>query len=237
MVPNLKGWEGFRLRGFFEDRLGLPTTLDNDANAAGLGEAIFGAGKGYTHVCYFTVSTGIGGGIIANGRLFRGATELAGEFGHQVIEPNGPRCSCGKWGCLESLASGTSIARRARERLRAGAVSSVLELAEGDIERVTAETLATAANSGDRFALDFWEETGRYLGIGMGNIINILNPSVIVVGGGASAAGELLLGPARKTAKERSMTELAEACEIVLAALGSDVGIVGAAALAMEAFG
>jgi glucokinase len=234
-VPNLPGWDGFRLRGYFEDRLNLPVVLDNDANAAGLAEALFGAGRGLSHVCYFTISTGIGGGIVVDGRLYRGATELAAEFGHQVILPDGPRCACGKWGCLEALASGPSIARRAREKLAAGATSLVWDLAEGDPSLVTAERLAEAARRGDPLARELWEETGYYLGIGMANVINILNPSVIVAGGGVSAAGDLLLEPARRAAKERGMIPLTDACEILPAALGPEVGIVGAAALAMEA--
>jgi glucokinase len=233
-IPNQPGWDGFPIRAFFEERLGLPVALDNDANAAGLGEALFGAGRGHSHVCYFTVSTGVGGGIVIGGRALRGATEMAAEFGHQVILPDGPRCTCGKWGCLESLASGTSIARRAREKLASGANSPLREAVRGDLNRITAERLARAAHEGDPFALDLWEETGRYLGLGVLNVIHILNPSIVVIGGGVSNAGDLLFKPVRRTVKERGMAPLVNACEIVPAALGADVGIVGAAALAME---
>ncbi|MBW3623384.1 MAG: ROK family protein [Armatimonadetes bacterium] len=233
-VPNMPGWDGFPLRAYLEERLGLPVALDNDANAAALGEALYGAGRGSSHVCYFTVSTGIGGGIVVNGSLYRGATELAGEFGHQVILPDGPRCPCGKNGCLEALASGTSIARRARERLAAGACSSVRMAGDSRFTSVTAARLADAARDGDPFALDLWEETGFYLGLGIVNVIHLLNPNVVVIGGGVASAGDLLFRPVRRTVRARGMAPLVDACRIVPAALGQDVGIVGAAALAME---
>ncbi len=231
-VPNMRGWDGFPLRAWFEERYRLPTALDNDANAQALAEARFGAGRGHSHVCYFTVSTGIGGGFVVNGRLFRGATDLAGEFGHQILLPDGPLCPCGGRGCLEALASGTSMARRARERLRKGAHSSVFT--EAEAERVTAKALAEAARQGDPFALSAWEEAGAWLGLGIVNVIHLLNPSVVVLGGGVSQAGDLILAPVRRVVKERGLAPLVSSCAIMAAGIGADVGIVGAAALAKE---
>jgi len=234
-APNLPGWNGLPLVKIFSEEFGCRTVLDNDANAAALGEARFGAGRGVDDFAYFTVSTGIGGGIIANGHLYHGADDNAAEFGHQVILPDGPRCTCGNWGCLESLASGTAIARRSREKLSNGRFSKMLEMVEGDLEKVNAEVVAEAARMGDALALEIWEETGLYLGLGVANVINILNPKRVVIGGGVSKAGDLLFEPVRRVAKARAMRDLARIVDVIPAALGDDVGIMGALSLALEA--
>lgn len=233
-VPNLPGWNGLPLVDLFAEEFDCKTLLENDANAAALGEARLGAGRGFEDFAYFTVSTGIGGGIIAGGKVYHGTDDNAGEFGHQIILPDGPRCNCGNWGCLESLASGTAIARRTREKLAGGRFSKMLEMVGGDIAKADAQVAAEAARMGDSLALDIWEETGKYLGLGVANIINILNPKRVVIGGGVSKVGDLLFEPARRVAKARAMRDLARVADIVPAELGDDGGILGALCLALE---
>ncbi len=232
VVPNLPGWDNLPLTDRFQQAFRVPAFLDNDVNLAALGEARRGAGVGVDHFAYFNIGTGIGGGIIIGGRLYRGCGN-AGEFGHQVILPDGPPCLCGKRGCLESLASGTSIARRAREYVATRLESSILKLA-GGLENITAEVVAQAARRGDRLARRIWSDTGEYLGLGVANVVNILNPRKVVIGGGVAKAGDLLLDPVRRTVRERAMTQLAEDVEIVPGDLGDQAGIVGAIHLALE---
>lgn len=229
---TLPGWTMVPIRKTIEDAFGAPMNFDNDATAAGYAEALFGAGKGTRDMAYFTVSTGIGGGIISGGKPFRGAGNAA-EFGHQTLDVNGPVCPCGKRGCLQGLASGTAIGERARHAAEERP-TRMIDLAGGEIRRITAETAAEAAQLGDPVALNVWEETGKYLGQGISNVINILNPDLVVLGGGVTKAGELLFEPTRRYAKLFSMPELYADCRIVPATLGDDVGIHGAIALAME---
>jgi glucokinase len=237
--PNLGGWINMPLTQRFRERYGAGAYLDNDANLAALGEARRGAGKDVATFVYFTISTGVGGGVILDGKLWHGANDNGGEVGHQVIVPDGPLCGCGNRGCLEALVSGTSIGRRAREELRSGNATStstlVLRLVDGDIDKVTAKTVAEAAAEGDRVALRIWEETGYYLGLGIANVVSIINPERIVLGGGVIKAGDLLLEPTRRTFAQRALPDLAKIVDIVPAALGDDAGIVGALELALEA--
>lgn len=232
VAPNLPGWENLDLAGYFGKAFGAPVFLDNDVNLMALGEAREGAGVGIDHLAYFNIGTGIGGGIVIGGKLYRGCGNAA-EFGHQIILPDGPMCLCGKRGCLESLASGTSIARRAKERLADHPDSAILSLA-GSMENVTARVVAQAALEGDDLARRIWLETGEYLGIGVANVINILNPRMVVLGGGVVEAGDLLLDPVRRTVRERAMTQLANDAQIVRGALGEQAGIIGAIHLALE---
>ena len=217
-VPNLPGWENLPLADYFSKAFGAPAYLDNDVNLAALAEARKGAGVGVDHIAYFNIGTGIGGGIVIGGKLYRGCGN-AGEFGHQIIMPDGPQCLCGKWGCLESLASGTSIARRARE---SGFVGS-------------AEEVASAAREGDSVARRIMDETAEYLGLGVANVVNILNPRMVILGGGVMKAADLLLDGIRKTVDERAMTQLARDVQIVPGALGDQAGIIGAVLLALRA--
>jgi len=232
VAPNLPGWENLDLAGYFRNALGAPVSLDNDVNLMALGEAREGAGVGIDHLAYFNIGTGIGGGIVIGGKLYRGCGNAA-EFGHQIILPDGPPCLCGKRGCLEALASGTSIARRARELLADHPDSAILSLA-GSTENVTARIVAQAALEGDDLARRIWLETGEYLGIGIANVINILNPRMVVLGGGVVEAGDLLLDPVRRTVRERAMTQLADDAQIVRGSLGEQAGIIGAIHLALE---
>lgn len=231
--PNLPGWTGYSivkgLSGFFN----LPARIDNDANAAALGEYKFGAGKNKKNMVYITVSTGIGGGVIVDGRLMRGANGNAAELGHLTLNIDGPACPCGANGCLEMYASGTAIARRTREAIQAGAQSQILNLA-GSVEEITTHHILTALEKDDALAQKIWNETTEYLGRGLAVVINSFNPEVIVVGGGVTAASDLLFKPVREKALRYAFPRLAAVCSIVPAGLGSNVGVVGAAACAFE---
>lgn len=236
-AQTLRGLEGISLTDWYGSRLGVPVTVENDAGAAALGEYTRGAGQGARVMLYFTVSTGIGGGVVADGRLWRGSAGHAGEFGHQVAVPEGGApCSCGGRGCLESVASGPAIARRAREAVARGLGDAIGALAGGDVERITAETVAAAAWEGDAAARALWEETGLYLGIGVANAIVLYDADRVVLGGGVTHAGDLLLEPTRRHALARVMPRLRRESfvRIEAAALGDDVGVLGAIAAAME---
>ena len=232
--PNLPGWQDVPLRDIIDEKLGVIPYLINDASAAAVGEHSFGAGNGVNNLVYLTVSTGIGGGIIIDNKLYSGANGCAGELGHMTIEPHGPRCNCGNFGCLGVMASGTAIARETVKRLRQGEVSSITELVKGKLEDVTAKTVAIAAKQGDPLACDVVAQAANYLGIGLANLVNIFNPEMVVIGGGVSQMGEMLLKPARKVIKARAFRLPARTARIVRARLGSDAGIIGAAAYVFE---
>lgn len=227
--PNLPRWKNVPLKKIFFERLALDTYLVNDANAAALGEHRFGAARGTSNMVYLTVSTGIGGGIIIDNNLYEGSTGSAGEIGHMTIDVNGPRCKCGNYGCLEVLASGTAIAREAIKGIVSGEESVMKEMVSGNIKDITAADVARAAKQGDRFAHKIIEAAAFFLGTGLANIINIFNPEAIVIGGGVSKMGELLIGPARKVARQRAFTLPARTARIVRARLQSNSGIIGAA--------
>jgi glucokinase len=229
-APNLPGWHNVQLRDVIAARSGLATYLINDASAAALGEHRFGAGRGFDNLLYLTVSTGIGGGIIINGELYSGADGCAGELGHMTVEADGPQCHCGNFGCLEALTSGWAITKEAVTRINQGERSSIIELVDSRLENITAETVAAAARGGDRLACDIVAKAADYLGIGLANMVNIFNPELIVIGGGLSKVGNMLLRPARKVIKERAFRLPAQSVRIVRARLGSNAGIIGAAA-------
>jgi glucokinase len=231
--PNLPGWDDFPVVEIVESKLQVPVVLDNDANASALGEHRRGAGRGLSDLVYVTISTGIGGGIILSGELFYGLGDGAGEVGHiPVLLDGGPRCGCGARGCLESLCSGTSIARRARERLLAGGQSSLLS---NHADGVTAKSVAEAAREGDPLAQDVWDETIRYLAHGLSSVVVTLAPEAIILGGGVASAGEQLLAPLRRRLSERVKILPMEEVRILQALLGGDSGIHGALILAERA--
>jgi glucokinase len=232
--PNLPGWTGYSIEQGLSSFFNLPARIDNDANAAALGEYKFGAGKNKKNMVYITVSTGIGGGVIVDGRLMRGANGNAAELGHLTLNINGPACPCGANGCFEMYASGTAIARRTREAIEAGARSQILNLA-GSLEEITTHHILAALQKEDELAKKIWNETTEYLGRGLAVVINTFNPELIVVGGGVTAAGDLLFTPVREKALRYAFPRLAAVCSIVPAGLGSNVGVVGAAACAFEA--
>ncbi|MBI5700566.1 ROK family protein [Candidatus Saganbacteria bacterium] len=210
--PNLSGWKKVNLKSILEDEFNMPVYVDNDANCAALGEALFGAGVNAKDFLYITVSTGIGGGIIIDRKIYRGKNGSAGEFGHMIIDPSGYKCGCGNYGDLEAMASGTSIRKRS-----------------GD----DAMAIHIKAGQGDKKALKVIDETTKYLGMGLANLINIFNPELVVVGGGLSNMGELLLKPTRKYAKEYSLPLPYSSVKIVRAKLGSNSGVMGAIALCL----
>jgi len=236
-APNLPGWHNIPLRDRLADSLGKPVFLLNDASAAALGEHRMGAGRGLDNLIYITVSTGIGGGLIINGQLYNGADGCAAEIGHMIILVDGPACKCGKHGCFEALASGTAIARMARERLAAGGKSCLAELTRGKIEDVTAEMVAEAARRNDELALSVINEAARYLGIGLANLVNIINPQMIIIGGGVSKMGAMLFTPARKAMKEHAFKLPARTVRVVRPRLGMDAGLFGVAIYTQESLG
>ena len=229
-APNLHTIEGIPLKDELEERTGLTTTVENDANAAAWGESRFGAGREVSHLIFITLGTGVGGGVISHGVLLRGAQGAGGEMGHITIQATGPRCGCGNHGCLEALASGTAIARRAREVASEEPDSALGQLA---VERaVLGEDVARLARQGDEAAISVLRETGVWLGIGLAGFVNIFNPEVIAIGGGAARAGDLILDAARHEVHLRAMSPSRDLVEVKEATLGAGSGVLGAAALA-----
>ena len=231
-APNLPGWANVPIAARLGELLGCPTMLENDANATAWGEFTAGAGKGSRHMIYMTISTGIGGGLVLDGRLYRGANGGAGEIGHVPLVADGPRCGCGAHGCLEALASGTAIARRARELMAEGRAPVLARLVA--TSGVTAELVHEAAQQGDGGARAAIEEAGRHLGSGLVTFVNLFNPDLIVIGGGAAKIGAMLLDPALEEMHASAMRLAREHVRIVPAALGDRAGALGIAALARE---
>ncbi len=232
--PHLPGWHNIPLRDIVKGKHRVNTFLMNDASAAALGEYHLGVGREVNNLILLTVGTGIGGGIIINGKLYSGPCGSAGEIGHMTIDVNGPRCSCGNIGCLETLASGTAVAQEAIRRISQGERSSLTEAVEGKIENITAEKVRVAAQGGDSLALEVISKAATYLGIGMVNLVNIFNPEMIIVGGGVAQMGDLLLNPARQVVRERAFQLPAQVVRIVPAQLGDNAGVLGAAIFAHQ---
>jgi glucokinase len=233
--PNLPGMVNFPMKARLEAEFQVPAFAGNDANAAALGEHRFGAGRGVRHMVYVTISTGIGGGIIVDNQLLPGWRGYAGEVGHQTLEAEGPRCNCGNVGCLEVLASGTAIARVAREDLAAGRDSRIALLAQGDLARITGSMVTQAASEGDALALELLARAGRYIGLGIVNLLHILDTELFVLGGGVAIHAWPWLYPAiLATFDQNAMPSMRKGVRIVQSELGDDVGLVGAAALVMD---
>ncbi|MEX0991842.1 MAG: ROK family glucokinase [Actinomycetota bacterium] len=235
--PNLP-WRELGVVERITREIGLPCVLDNDANVAAWGEYRFGAGKGTQDMLLVTVGTGIGGGIVSGGKMYRGAHGFAAEIGHVIVDPNGPLCGCGNVGCWEQVASGSAIQRAGREAVPDHPESLISKLASGDAAKVTGPIVTEAAQKDDDIAKRIIREAGRRLGQGIAGLVNILDPDVVVIGGGVVAAGDLVLGPAR-----RAMVDAIEAPEhrpevpLLAATLGNDAGAVGAAAMALDELG
>ena len=229
LTPNL-GWVNMPLRQRIADQLGLPTSLDNDANCAVFGEWWRGAARGSRNAIGFTIGTGIGGGIIVDGRLYHGASDCAGEFGHMTLDPEGRRCKCGNYGCLEAYASGPAIALRAVEALDSGAESRIVEMAGGNLAKVTAQIVYDAAHDNDPLALEVVRDTARYLGAGVANMVNVFNPEIVVICGGVTLAGERLMAPLRQEVTRRAFKPAVQHCRIVPGELTGTAGVYGAAA-------
>ncbi|HCW03809.1 MAG TPA: glucokinase [Clostridium sp.] len=225
--PNLP-FRNFNIVSEVKKVYDLPVYLENDANVAAIGEYMFGAGKGKRNMIYVTVSTGVGGGAVLNGKLYKGSTSNALEIGHTTLLPDGPKCNCGNYGCLEAFSSGTAIARQAREALEAG-----LETSLSQYEKVTSYEVYVEAQKGDKVSKDILEKSFTYLGIGIANTIVSFDPEMIVIGGGVSKMGSVMFDKINEVVKVRTLEAMADACEIVVAGLGEDAGVKGAVALAI----
>jgi glucokinase len=228
--PNLPCWRNFPLAAVTEEAYGVPVRVDNDANAAALAEAIWGAAVGYRNVFFAILGTGIGTGVVFDQRIYHGRTGSAAEGGHMTIDYRGPRCPCGKLGCIEALASGPNIARRAQKNLAPGAVSRILDLA-GSVEAVRAEHVGQAFHEGDTLAREVLAETASLLTVWLGNIVDILEPDVMVFGGGVSELMSSFFESMRSGLKHWSVNQRASEIPMLLARYGNDAGIAGAAAL------
>ncbi len=230
--PNLPGWKDTPLKKILEKKLRLPVRLDNDANAMALGEFTFGAGKGVSDGIALTLGTGVGGGIVFGGKLFHGPAYSAAEIGHLVINENGPRCGCGNHGCIETYVGNGYFAREVKRRLDAGQKSILKKwLKEG--KELSPYLTWQADEAGDVFARRFWEETGGHLGTALVGLVNILNPSIIILGGGIAQDKPRFLAAVVRTIREKAFPIAARSVKVVPAKLGTDAGIIGSASLVL----
>jgi len=229
--PNLPGWRNFPLSAEITKAYHLPVRVDNDGNAAALAEALWGAGRGYRNIFYATIGTGIGTGIVFDGRIYHGRTGAAAEGGHVTIDYRGPRCKCGKLGCIEILASGTAIARRASEKIAAGSRSAILDEAGGQLEKITGEMVGRAYLAGDPLAKELLEETAMFLTVWLGTIVDLLEPDVMIVGGGVAAMLQPFFGEIHDQLPKWCVNSHSQEIPLVSAHYGADAGIAGGAAL------
>jgi len=231
--PNLPGWTGLPLKRILKKATGLSVYLANDANAAALGESFFGAGQNSKNFIYITVSTGIGGGIVIDGRLYEGSGFVAGEVGHTSIVPDGKKCACGKRGCLEAYASGTAIGNFVRERMTK--VNTIIRKFLSGNKKISARQVGMAAREGDKLSIESYKQAGYYLGIGIANLLNILNPEKIVIGGGVlKSAHKIFWATMIKSAKQHAWPEAFRTVKIVPSQLKGHVGDLGALALVFK---
>lgn len=229
-LPNLEGtWPHVPLQRTMEELTGLPTALLNDVRSITNGEWRFGAGKGVDTVAVFAIGTGIGGGLIINGQLYLGIGGTGGELGHTTIDYNGPICGCGNRGCLEAFASGPAIAAMGLKAVTQGLTTRIADLCENDLNRVTPKLIAQAAQEGDEIARNIYERAGFYLGIAAANVCVAVGPRRIIIGGGVSRAGDLLLEPIRRTLRDRVTVMPVEQVEVVPSQLGNNAGVIGVA--------
>jgi len=231
-APNLPGWRDVPLRKILEDEFNTKVVLENDANAAAWGERCFGAGQGVNNLVCFTLGTGIGGGIIINGKIYHGNNYGAAELGHMTVNKDGPRCNCGNYGCLEAYSSATGIKNRIKNRIKEGMKSKFLDFDEDKLfESLRLKSIFEAARKGDRLTKDIVEEAISYLGIAIANIINILNPEMVVLVGGITNEGNKLLIPLGEEVKKRALYSNYKSLKIVIGKLAGNAGVLGAAAL------
>ena len=229
LAPNIPGWINVPIAEIMENEFGIPTRVDNDVRTATLGELNYGAGVGCQNLVCITVGTGIGSGLVINGKLVRGASNAAGELGHIKLNmQNGPLCGCGDRGCLEAYASGPAIVAMAEDYIKGGKSTKYRELANPEI---TSYIVAVAAKEGDPVARQIFNIMGEYIGMGLTSVVNLLNPEKIIIGGGVAEAGDILLNPIRETIQKRAMTIQKDAVEIVPAKLGNTAGVIGASLL------
>jgi glucokinase len=227
-------WENIQVLQPFKDRFQVPVYMDNDVRVNALGEWYFGAGRGVKNMVLITLGTGVGAGIIIDGKMLRGPQSAAGEVGHMIIVEDGPACTCGSRGCLEVFASATGMMRRCKELMLENRDSLLWQMCEGDIDKVRTYMIDKAHDQGDKVGLQVMAETAYYLGIGLTNVVNIFNPELVVIGGGVSKAGERLLGPAREFVNKRAMVVQRQHYKLVAAQMLDEAGMLGACTLVKE---
>lgn len=232
--PNFTDWEDVPVVRWFEERLGIPTYIDNDVRVNLYGEWHFGAGRGKRNVVLLTLGTGLGSGVMIDGHVLYGATGSVGEIGHMNMYRNGRPCRCGSSGCLGRYVSALGLLRTVKEKLDGGGQSILLDWTKHDVEKITAKMISDAYDLNDKVAREALYETGEILGFGLVNVINLYNPEIIIIGGGMSAAGERLLARTREVVQERALKLSRSACEIVTASLGDSAGMLGAAVYASK---
>ncbi len=234
-LPNLPGnWPKVPLQSTIVEKTGLPTFLLNDVRAITYGEWLYGAGRGVDTMACFAIGTGIGGGLVINGKLHLGIGGSGGELGHQTIDFNGPQCGCGNRGCLEAFASGPAIAAMGVKAVMQGRTTIIGELVDYDLNKITPELINNAAQQGDTVAKDIYDQAGTYIGVGVANVLVSVGPRKVVLAGGVASAGNLLLDPIRRTIRERVTIMPVDQVEVIIATLGSSAGVLGVACWASQ---
>ncbi|MDB4349468.1 ROK family protein [Omnitrophica bacterium] len=230
-LVNIPGWKGVNIKRLFNKAMKVPTYVDNDANVMTLAELHKGAGRGKKNLVCVTLGTGVGGGIIIDGKLYRGSMSTAGEIGHIPINEKGPRCNCGGTACVEAYVGNRYMIRELIRIIKSGKKTVLRRMTSKGLSHLTPEVLYKAARYGDRFAIDFWKTVGTRIGIALTGVINLLNPDRIIIGGGVAGAGRFLFMPIRDTVKNRAMEAQRKHIKVVKAKLGLDAGLIGAAIL------
>ncbi len=229
--PNLPGWKEVPVGSILQSKFKLPVFVENDANAAAIGELIFGSGKNLKNFIFVTLGTGVGGGIIVNGKLFRGSLGGAGEIGHITIDYNGPKCNCGSRGCIEAYLGNSYLVKRIKRKLKSNASSLINKLASENNNKLTPYIINLAARGGDKLAIDFIAESGRLLGFALSSVVNLFDIHNIIIGGGVAGFGKFLTQPLQSAIKERVLTPSKKKISVRLAKLKNNAGIQGASAL------
>jgi glucokinase len=233
-APNLPGWDNLPLKQIFTDRYKLPVVVENDVNTIAWGEFLYGAGKGYNTIICITLGTGLGGGIVKDGRLLRGGKYSAIEIGHMTIDYKGPQCKCGNYGCIERFVGRDYIVERAVNAIKDGKKTLIYDLVNGHLEDITPKIISDAYKQGDKVATDIWIDVGVCLGALFTSLVNLLNPELIIIGGGISQRTEIMFETIEKKIKEQAMPKLAENVKVVRSKLGTDAGIISAGALVFQ---
>lgn len=232
--PNFPGWTVVYLAKEVEKKTGLKSVVDNDANVAAIGEAKFGAGKEHPNFIMVTLGTGIGGGIIIGGKIYRGPTGGAGEIGHVSINFEGPKCNCGNYGCVEAYVGQKYLSNWVAKELEKNPSSKIVEIVNGDLSKIEPYIISLAAEQGDEFAMNVWKKAGFYVGVMLASVMNLFDINVAVVGGGIAKAGKILFDAMNETVRARALKPIAEKAIVIPATLGNRAGILGAGALAFE---
>ena len=230
-LTNVPGWDNTPLKGILEKKTGVRVLVDNDVNVMALGECRYGAGRGVRNAVCVTMGTGVGGGILIEGSLYRGESFTAGEIGHMPLNEKGPLCNCGRYACLERYVGNRYISEAMIAMIRSGRRSKVKDMAGGDLSCITPEIISRAARKGDAAAISLWEDIGTKIGTVLAGVVNLLNPGKVIIGGGVAGAGIHLFGPIRRTVAKRALRVPGKTVKIVRAKLGNDAGVIGAAAL------